>query len=269
MVGKYLLGATGAAILAIASAGSAHAADVMPVVAPVVTPVVVPPPGPVFEINIETWLETEVFNNEFDPTLFAEASLKVTLPSGWGFELITELFTYILPPPDAFVAVTGRVFRSMGDVEVGVYAGAGFSLMGTSYGIGGDFAYDSDRLTVESYVQGNFAVGGGFVFLDHETDVTLHVTEMLDIYAGYDFETDFVTFDIDGYIGAQVDFGLLAPYATVWLDGGLGGEIGVELEHQFGNGPLSLLGYAEVEFGGGGPEGFVGIGIKFSRGGAD
>lgn len=270
MVGKYLVGAAGVALFAVASSGSAQAADVMPIVVPVVTPVVVAVPGPVFEINIEHWLEVEFFDAGLDPEAYTEIDLKMTLPSGWGFQLIADAGADVQLPIQVFADLTGRVFRSMGAVEVGVYAGFGVALPGGigGYGFGADFAYDTDRLTVETYVQANF-FAGGFQFLDFETDVTLHVTDKLDIYGGTDLETDFVTFFLSGYLGAQYDFGVLAPYATVWLDGGLGGELGVEVEYQIGNGPFSLLGYAEVEFDGGGPDGFAGIGIKFSRGGTD
>jgi len=257
------------ALSVVAFSGSARAADVMPIVLPVVAPVVVPPVGPVFEINVETWLETEFLDPPMDPVLLTEASLKLTTVSGWGFELITNLFTYILPPPDRAATLTGRVFRSAGDIEVGAYAGLGVSVpFGLLYWLGGDFEYDTDRMTLDGFVQATFSPGG-FEFIETEANLAIHVTDKLDIGGGIAFGTDLMGFGFAGYVGAQYDFGLLAPYVQVWFDQGLAVDLGVELEHRFGNGPLALLGYAEVELDGGGPEVYAGIGIRLSLGGAD
>lgn len=268
MAGRHLIGAAGVALAALTSANSAQAADVMPII-PVVTPVVVVPAGPVFEINIETWIEADFEESEFDPEVFTEASLKLTTASGWGFELIAGAQSYILPPPQLQFALTGRAFRSAGDFEFGAYAGASFGFYGLAYWVGGDFLYDTDRLTLDGYVQANFLAPGGFEFMQTEANLAVHVTDKLDIGAGILFGTDFALFDLDGYVGAQYDFGLLAPYVQVWFDEGLEVDLGVELEHQFGDSPLALLGYAEVELDGGGPEVYLGIGIRFSRGGTD
>lgn len=267
MTGKYLLGAASTALCVVAFSSAAKAADVMPIVVPVVAPVAVPPVGPAFEINIETWFETDVLDPPADPLVLSEASVRLTTASGWGFELITSLFTYVLPPPGRSAEVTGRVFRSAGSVEVGAYAGAGVSVpFGPGYRLGGDFEYDTERLTLEGYVEANFAAAG-FEFLETAANLTVHVSDKLDIGGGIALETGPV--EVAGFIGLQYDLGLLAPYAQVWFGNDRAIDLGVELEHRFGEGPISLLGYAEVELDGTGPEVFLGIGVRFNRGGTD
>lgn len=271
MAGKYLLGAAGVALFAAASTGAAQAADVMPIVVPVVTPVVVAPVGPTVEFTLEKWVELGIYPGDgYSIDVFGSADLKITAASGWGFQLIVEDELDFAPFEVEF-DVTGRVFRAMGNAEVGVYAGFGVEVPGglDGYGFGFDFAYDSDRLTLESFVQANFN-GGGFNFLDTETELTVHVNDRLDVYAGVDVETDFTGNPfLAGWAGAQLSLGALSPYATVYFSNfdGLEAELGVELEYQIGNGPLSLLGNAEVDFGFPGTRFFVAAGIRYAIGG--
>lgn len=269
MTGKYLLGAAGVALSVVSFSGAAKAADVMPIVIPVVAPVVVAPVGPVFEINVETWFETDFLDPPSEPILLNEASLRLTTASGWGFELITTLLTEVTPAPMRLAAVTGRVFRSAGSLEVGAYAGVGVLVpVGAGYWLGGDFEYDTDRLTLEGYVEANFTAGG-FESVETAANLTVHVTDKLDVGGGIAFETDPVDPDFAGFVGVQYDFGLLAPYAQVWFGDDRAIDLGVELEHRFGESPISLLGYAEVELNGTSPVVYVGVGIRFSHGGTD
>jgi len=272
MTNKYLLGAAGAALLA-SVAGTAQAADVMPIVVPVVTPVVAPPPGPVFAIRIDTGMTVNWYGGpNYDLSVFNESTARVTLPSGWGFEVLTGDRLYITPPVELYGSVTGRVFRVAGPLEVGAYAGFGYVVPGGfgGYGFGGDFEYDTDRVTIDGFVQANF-FGGGFSFLEGGVETTLHLTDRLDAYVGVEAAKG-ISIDGDVWAGVQIDFGAIAPYAGIWyaFGDGFGAELGVELEKQLGTGPFSLIGNAEINFAlGGGAFGVASIGIRFQRGDLD
>jgi hypothetical protein len=275
MTNKYLLGAAGAALLA-GVAGTAQAADVMPIVVPVVTPVVAPPPGPVFAIRVDTGMTVSWYGGtEYDLSVFNEITARVTLPSGWGFEVLTGDRLYMTPPVELYGAITGRVFRVAGALEVGAFAGFRYIIPGgiNLYGFGGDFDYETDRVEIEGGLLANFQAGG-FAFLEGAAEATLHATDRIDVYVGGDFDTDMA--DTDVWAGAQIDFGALAPYAGVWYSfgntpaDGFGAELGVELEKQLGTGPFSLIGEAEINYAPGyGPFGFASIGIRFQRGDID
>jgi hypothetical protein len=273
MTNRHRLGAAGAALLVAASAGTAQAADVMPIMVPVVTPVVAPPPGPVFAIRIDTGMVVDWYGGpNYDLSVINDITARVTLPSGWGFELLTGSRTHITAPVEFFGGLTGRVFRASGALEAGAYAGFGFGIPGGlgGYGFGADFEFDTDRLTVEGYVQANF-FGGAFAFLEGGADVTLHLTDRLDVYLGGDLDNQ-MGLDGDVWAGAQIDFGAIAPYAGVWyaFGGPIGAELGVELERPLGTGPFALIGEAEINFAlGGGAFGFASIGIRFQRGEID
>lgn len=252
MAGKLLFGVAAVALLS--AGGAAQAADVMPVLVPAVTPMVVPPPpGPVFAIRIDNsihavWTGTP---EEDGVHLDTDVDMRLTAASGWGFELLTGGSTFFAPL-SLSGGLTGRVFHSAGDVELGVYAGFGFSVPGGigGYGFGGDFRLDNDRLTVESYLQANF-FAGAFNFISTETDVTVHASDKFDVYFGGDLFIGGGPASYDVWAGAQYDFGVFAPYGGVWFgnDTGFGAELGFELEKKLGNGPLSLIGGAEVNIG--------------------
>ncbi|MCW5713026.1 MAG: hypothetical protein KIT43_00730 [Bauldia sp.] len=273
MTNRFFLSAAGAALFAAASAGTAHAADVMPIVVPVVTPVVAPPPGPVYAIRIDTSLAVDWYGGAaYDLSVFKEITARVTLASGWGFEVLTGDRLYITPPVELYGSLTGRVFRVAGPLEVGAYAGFGYIVPGGigGYGFGGDFEYDTDRVTVEGFVQANF-FGGGFAFLEGGTETTLHLTDRLDVYFGVEVANQ-MGISGDVWAGAQIDFGAIAPYAGIWyaFGGPVGAEFGVELEKPLGTGPFSLIGQAEINIAlGGGASGFASIGIRFQRGEID
>lgn len=269
MANRHLLGAAAIALVAGSSANSAQAADVMPVISPVVTPAVVPPSGPVIAIRVDNSLHAVWFGGPVDVHVDTDIDLRVTMPSGFGFELFTGGSTYFAPP-EFFGGMTARVFHQGGALEVGVYAGFGFAIPGGlgGYGFGGDFRLDTDRLTVESFMQANF-FAGGFDALSTETDVTIHATDKLDIYFGGELDTDFVGLDYAVWAGAQLDLGAFKPYAGIWYGpmSGLGAEIGFDLEKQLGNGPFSLIGGGEVNLGIGGlVSAEATIGIRFQRG---
>lgn len=274
MAGRYLLGVASVALFAMASTGSARAADVMPVVVPLVTPAVVVAAGPKIEINSEHWLEIGIFpGNGYDLVSYHDLDIKVTAASGVGFQFVTSGVIDNLAPFDIDdLTLAGRVFLSRGDAEIGVYAGLLAEIPGgiDFTAVGADFSIDNDRLELDTYVQANF--DGGFDFLSAGVDLTVHATERLDLNAGGALSTDFGGGGafLEAWAGAQLDFGLLAPYAGVYVSNGMErftAELGVELEHQIGNGPLSLLGYAEFDFGTFGPAIFAGVGIKYSIGG--
>lgn len=271
MTNRLLLSAAGAALLAAVSVGTAQAADVMPIVVPTVTAVAAPPPGPVFAIRIDTGMTVNWYGGpNYDLSAFNEITARVTLPSGWGFEMLTGDRLYITPPVELYGSVTGRVFRVAGPLEVGAYAGFGFIVPGGigGYGFGGDFEYDTDRMTVEGGLQANFQ-GGGFTFLEGAAELTLHATDRIDVFFGGDFDT--TGLDNDLWAGARIDFGAIAPYAGVWyaFGGGFGAEFGVDLAKPLGTSPFSLIGEAEINIAQGGAFGFASIGIRFQRGDID
>lgn len=266
MAVKYLLGAAAAALVAVGVTGAAQAADVMPVVVPTVTPVVVVPTGP--KIEIESWnaIEIGVFPGDpIDIETHNDFSLKVTTQSGVGFQLLGEVHVE-LPGFFVYGETTGRVFLSRGDFEVGLYSVVFFNSMGfDGVTVGGDVVLENDRLELMTYLEADFF--GGFEDIEAGGEVVVHLGDMLDLYAGIDTDL-FPAFDLDDlWAGVQAHFGPLSPYVGAFLTfPGVGFEVGTEFEHRFGTSPLSLVGYAEAEFDGGGPEFYLGLGIKFSRG---
>lgn len=270
MAGKFLVSAGAIALLAAASTGTAQAADIIPVVVPVVTPVVVVPVGPTVAIKVETSLNVD-YDGNFDAWANGLLDLKITSASGWGFQLVAGGNQYVVAPIEFYGGAQARVFRAIGPVEIGVFAGANLNpgITGNNYYFGGDFTYETDRVEVETYVAAQYFLGGTVRLIAAGAEATVHVTDRLDVIAGVERNLLFGSVDIEGRV--ELDLGAVTPFAGVIYNPSLGviGQVGVELEKQLGTGPLSLIGYGRADFGVFGPSVAVGLGIRFSRGDID
>lgn len=275
MAGKLLLGAGAAALFAFGATGAARAADVSPIIVPpTVTPVVVVPAGPKIEITAENWLELSIEpqgdpdQNDLFFNTYHDFSIKVTSARGLGFEFLGNLELGLPFPNYREAALTGRVFLARGDAEVGLFTTAYFDGGFDALGIGGDFAFDTDRFTLTSYVEAFF--DGGFDEVELGGDLTIHLGQRLDLYTGGEIEFDGGLQLNNVYAGAQFHLGPIAPYATVTFDGNDGTffNVGYEFEQALGASPFSLLAYGDARIQNGEfPEYTFGIGIKFSHGG--
>lgn len=263
----------GVALAALASAGAAEAADVMPIVVPAVTPAVVPPPGPAVSLKVDTGIEVAyVFGTQtFDAGVGNAIDFKVVSASGWGMEVITDAVTAIVVPIEFDADVTTRLFRATGPIELGAHATFEFGVPGglDGYGFGADIAYEGDLLTLEAEAGAAFLPGFGFNAYTAIAEITAHLGDRLDLYAGADFMTDLIVTAVNAWAGARLDLGVVAPYAGIDHREGPNGwsaNVGIDIEKQIGTGPFSLIGYTEARFGFFGPTALGGIGLRFSRG---
>lgn len=272
MAGKFLIGAAAAALYAFGATGVARAADVSPVVIPpIVTPVVVAAAGPKIEISTEQWFEANIeVGDNVEYSTYHDFSVKVTSARGFGFQLLGNVEIEI-PFDEIDAELTAAGFITRGAVTAAAYTTLYLDEDGfDGFGVGGDFTLDNDRLTLHSYVEARFGANATFSVLEIGGDATVHLGERLDLYTGIDMGIETGGFfPQDVWAGAQFHLGPFSPYATLEYDFfDFGVYLGAEFEHQLGNSPLSLLGYAELHLDQGDiPEVNLGLGIKFSRGG--
>lgn len=129
----------------------------------------------------------------------------------------------------------------------------------------------SDALTIENYTWFGFG-GGGIYGFNVDTWATFGVTEMLSLSAGVYVSHYGSPSYYELYAGAEYEIGDVTPYLDLWWspsEGTWGGDVGLDFERQLGTGPFSLLANTEFDFGASGPDLYVGIGIKFTRGDVD
>jgi len=206
--------------------------------------------------------------------------IDVKSASGWGFAVEGAAGFGIWLPIDFGTGFDYRLYRSIGDLEVGVggvvSAGCGGPL---PLSCGGDFTFngnlivdhESGRLSVRSE---NFVwFFPGFDFYSN-TELEFRATDRLRAVGGFEFweignwsayvgaEFD-VTEQLEiwgaliidtgefGFIrvGAELDLGMIDPYvAFYWRPGAWQIEAGADLEKPLGTGPYSLVGDINVRY---------------------
>lgn len=297
MTVRLLVGAASVAL--VAAAGTAQAADVMPVVVPMITPVAVVSTGPDVEITIEAlgqlyWDGGPVYTGV---GIAGEATIVTT--SGWGVGVGAGAFLGLTPSAGLeFYGIGGRVFRQVGDFQVGFAAAVDIGFMAPPFGFGTDIRYDNGPLSVlnQTYFRfspGGFEFWGIYTDIEYEADrleffqsldvqfwgpgvafyaegdVNLQVRGPFHVFAGYDLETGPFPSYFGVYGGVQLDLNGIKPYIHPWWenDGDFGLDIGVDIERQIGNGPFSLVGWSEFTIANYGWDYEMAIGFRYEIGG--
>lgn len=298
MGSKYLLGA--AAVALVSATGAANAADVLPI-GVAVTPAVVAPAavGPEITVTLEKSLAVNLYGlTNLDTWLNGYAEIRVKSASGLGFEVWAADFLDQISPFYLGYSVGARVFREAGAIEIGAFVGFRSSIPFMGYGLwfGGDLKFETDTAKIEHWTTAYF-YGGGFDEIDLETEFKLNPNDLLEItgYTAVDFELPGVDFYADGearfmvrehlqpLVGAWLDldgggpeygvwgglrlpFGSFTPYVTAWwdpTDPEIGFDIGIDIKHQIGDGPLTIFGFVEYERDTNGQDLYAQIGIRF------
>ncbi|MCW5716854.1 MAG: hypothetical protein KIS68_03370 [Bauldia sp.] len=293
MTRKYLLGA--AAVALFAATGAARAADVMPIVVsvtPTLPPVTV---GPTVTVQLDTGTYGYWTPGFFYTGVYVSGEIDVKTAAGWGFNLIGYGGLDILPPPIGpyYYGLRAELYRIIGNAQVGFFVSP-YNFVPLDIEFGPTFRYETDRFEYAHETEINY---NGAWQIEFDNDITVHVNDRLDIegYFDFSFSGAYLYFGIyaelevndrltlegwaDAYVSggfgagvggrAQLDFGPLSPFvgANWYSMGGVGVFAGVELEHQIGTGPFTLIGDAGVNWNPGGPPGFyASIGIRFNRG---
>lgn len=222
-------------------------------------PVVVP--GPVYRVEVDATTATGVYG--FVGAL-TRAAIDVRLPSGWGFQLVTETFAALELPLIVGSSVGGRVYRVIadGDGTIGAFARAevdweiGAGLLGdplSNLGFDADFVRGTTELRAlfvttfnGTTYQGFSAVvngradAGSRIHLEGETAVSRFPGSPLFVVA-------------EGYAGYRA--GPLMPYVGFLAGFDFGGSpldvlglAGARLEYELGDLPLTLTAEAEIAF---------------------
>ncbi len=272
-----ILGAAGAVMIS----GSALAADPPPVNMAMTTPPAPVAIGPDVTIDVIGLLGVGV---PIGFGLQSSAYVNVEWPSGWGVEL--DAFGYTPIWPSFGVGGDGqvRVYRSFGDLEVGLGAAGGFNCFpcGGGFGLNANlfYEYESDRLTVTSE---NYLWYFPVIDFDSWTEVEFQVTDALLLEGFLSFEGGFdevgimATYSVNDRLdvwgalelGGGWDAGLgvvfdvtpaLEVTAEAWFEPGGIDWVGLTLTYE-ANDWLTLLGYMDFNF----PGWSVGGGALFER----
>lgn len=283
MAGKFLAGVAGIALMA--ASGAAFAADIPPLGAEAGVPghtVSV-----LAEAGIGVFWNSSTISAPVYFDLYGRAAVDVKFQSGFGITVYkTSNIPVSLPFVDYFT-VGGRFYRTMGAFEVGfsgVVRGGLPPLNVNSYEFGPDVSYETERYTITNNTSFAFFMGV-YQGWENRTTIDVDVSEKVSAYAEFEFEDGpsfDLEFDIFGnvnfrvaprveivpnfdfgvevggpvYFGTGVAFrfplGVITPYTSVfhsWTGGNTSIDIGVELDKPLGNGPFSLVGYAEYGVG--------------------
>lgn len=303
MTGRLLVGAVAAALALAATAGTARAADVMPVVVPAVVPVPVVSTGPKVEITLETGVQLWYDPLAIDPVhvdAFTYGEVIITGRSGWGVGLGSWGEFHVFPSPAGvnYVTAGARIFREMGDFEIGM----GFNIdTEGEFAFGPDLRYETDTIEalnqtffvfdispfgfdywgnyfevtytpnerIEIYTDLTVIFDGGLSAVFGQGDIDVGVRGPFHVLAGYDFSLVSSQYLLL-YGGVQLDFNGIKPYVTGWWenDGGpfYGVDLGVEIDRQIGDGPVTLIGDSHVTITPTGWGLFFGAGVRIELG---
>ncbi|MGV8839451.1 MAG: hypothetical protein ACWA6X_04005 [Bauldia sp.] len=253
---------------AVVCAGSASAADPLPVIAPaLVTPVAVAvPSGPVRAIVLDSTAELYLGGTV---AWHGNGAIDVRLPAGFGIRLDGDVYALRSGPGDGLIvgAIGSRLYRGFGDFTVGVVSTARFTQffqpgppwdLITNLGVGVDADYHSDAVELAFLVGAIFDNAGTAQIEFDEFRTALAAT----IRPGDRLEIDTIGviqkapgFDLDFQSDTEVRyrFGPVTPFVRVVssLDPGglsLSSSFGAEFEHRMGSGPLTLTGRTEIYF---------------------
>jgi len=256
----------------IVASGAAGAADILPIIA-----ATVPSPiafasatGPQIAIEIDKTLSTDLdfdpFGIDFDTDL--DFKIDIERSSGWGLTFFGNLGADIEIPLDAEYRFHVGVYRAMGNVVVGAYAGVHGDVPGgvDFFELGGDIEFSSGNLVVynETWIEFD-----GSLFVWNNTEAEYNINERL--LVGGAIELGFgggpILVEIEAW--AELDLGNITPYvfgSVVFPLGFFEVEFGIDLERPIGSGPFSLIGNLEFGVGTGGLDVDASIGIRYSRG---
>lgn len=300
MTTKHLIGAAAVALLA--ATGAARAADVMPIVVattPAVAPVVV---GPTVTVEITTGAYLDLYGLT-DLYLGAETfgEIDVKSASGWGFNLAGGAGVNFIPGFGFGYGFRAELYRVIGNAEVGFFV-VPYNFAPLVIAFGPTVRFETDRFEFRHQTEINYFFGNWDVGFSN--DVTVHVSDSLDVGGYFDFSFGTFGLDLDLGVNAELEvndrltvegwaradvigglfvaaggqatfnLGALSPYVGVEAryDMGFGLEVtaGVELERPIGTGPFTLIGGAGMEYDLGGGLGLEAhIGIRFNRGDRD
>jgi hypothetical protein len=147
---SLMLGVAGSVL----TAGAAMAADPMPIVVSTVPAITVPVPGREVAIDVEAGVGLGAGDGLFLVAGMG-GTIDVTSATGWGMRFEGSHFTFLEPP---FFGGAGggtlTLYRAFGDLELGVWAGAGFGYppfgFGGGAGLSANYEHEGPRLYVSS-----------------------------------------------------------------------------------------------------------------------
>lgn len=145
-----MLGVAGSVLMA----GGAMAADPMPIVVAAMPAATAPATGREVVIDIAAGVYFNI--DVYGPYLSSgvEGLIDVTAASGWGVRFEGYGNTQVLPYVQGYASGTLTVYRQFGGLELGAWAGGGFSFPGVMGGFGVGFSanyeYENARLYLRS-----------------------------------------------------------------------------------------------------------------------
>jgi hypothetical protein len=300
MTGKLLAGVAGVAM--VAASCVANAADLPPLGAEAV----MEPEGPKVSVIAETGAIGIATLGVTGAILFSNTGVDVQFSSGLGVSLASQLIG--IPSGSDYIEFSqGRVYYSTGALEFGVTALVSAELVPFSvgaYGVGPDFAYESERLSFVSQTLLTFEPGTGYSGWLNQTEATFNPNEKVEVVTSIaaqgspmfgstvlvDTEATIslaphfqlvphasVAFDSVGgtSFGAGVEgrfpLGAITPFVAVDWSSGSGTflQVGADLEKQIKTSPFTLFGTAAFSpdlTGGGNHSVLAGIGIRYQMG---
>lgn len=261
-----LLGVAGIAL--VAAAGTANAADANMAVTPTLpaATTVAAATGPAIEFN--GWLnyyweqgDGDDFWVDFDSVIDFQN------PGGWGFQFL-GWYENDLPGDDWEIGA--RAYRTFGNLTVAPYVLIdGFTSLADNVEPGVDFEYTAGNLMIYNDTYFHF----DSFHIHSDTRVRFAVTDQITVFGDFDLRIFDGPLEVEYLqVGVELDLGNITATLRTHTDfgGNRGIDLGVELEHPIGTGPLTLLGEAELGFHAG--DGFdleLSVGIRYARGAAN
>jgi hypothetical protein len=268
MTSRFLFGAAG--IVLLATAGAANAADALPTVI-TTTPAAPVAAGSNVALRIDTYLDMWLEFGYPPPEFGAEVDFVVDFqrPTGWSFELLGGGgFDFGLPLYGG-TGITARAYQSFSRATIGIYGYVNTSIPFGNFGggLGWDLEVQAGKVTIHN--DNWLDIWSGGIGLNNSTELEFTVSDRVTVIGGVFVGYDFPGFYMDLSGRAKLDLGDFTPYVFAWWSPtttNFGGGIGVDVEHQIGAGPLSLVGNAELYAYPGGRNFSMRIGVRYSRG---
>jgi hypothetical protein len=192
---SLMLGVAGSVLVA----GSAMAADPMPIVVAAMPAATAPATGREVLIDITAGFDFRA------PGLYVNSQIDgvidVTSASGWGVRLEGASYTNLVPPVYGNAGAILTLYRAIGDLKLGVWAGGGFNFppidAGFGLGVSANYEHESARLYISS--ENNLQLWP-IVSLGSYTEAEFKLRENITLSAYFDFYNNF-----DGGVGIDVD----------------------------------------------------------------